>query len=85
MSCKYSVQDQLKSSNFNHFKAWLQKLCGAVCPNKESKRNRNIFLSHLVLCMQDKKLTGPFQESPNDVDLTETSKYFGELQQNLQV
>ncbi|GJQ82431.1 hypothetical protein Trydic_g11845 [Trypoxylus dichotomus] len=65
--------------------AWMEKLCGAPFYGVDQKRYRNIFLSNLVLCMQEGKLTGPFVESAQDVDLSDASKYFGEVKTNVEV
>lgn len=35
--------------------------------------------------MQEGKLTGPYVENPQEVDLGDPSKYFGEMQMNIQV
>ncbi|XP_022914679.2 myosin heavy chain, clone 203-like [Onthophagus taurus] len=63
-------------------KSWLERLCGTPCQGVEAKRNRNIFLSNLVLCMQEGRLTGPFLENPKDVDILKASNYFGEMKCN---
>lgn len=57
--------------------AWLQKLCGEKCTTVDRKRNRNIFLSNLVLCMEEGKLVPPFNAGPNECDLQDPQNYFG--------
>ncbi|KAF5283976.1 hypothetical protein FQR65_LT13668 [Abscondita terminalis] len=64
--------------------AWLQKLIGSLCNSIDEKRNRNIYLSNLVLCMQEGKLTGPFIQHPQDVDISDAMTVFEHLQTNLQ-
>lgn len=61
------------------YKAWLQKLCGEPCEGVDKKRNRNIYLSNLVLCMQEGKLTEQFQQPPNEVDISNAMQVFGHL------
>lgn len=43
---------------------WIQKLCDEIYTGRNDKRNRNIFLSNLVLCMEEENLTGPFLKNP---------------------
>lgn len=60
-----------------HFKAWLEKLCGEAIVGVENKRNRNIYLSNLVLCMQEGQLAPPFQISPAEADISNARQVFG--------
>ncbi|KAK4884846.1 hypothetical protein RN001_001117 [Aquatica leii] len=66
-----------------HCRAWLQKLCGMLCTSIDQKRNRNIYLSNLVLCMQEGKLSGPFLNYPQEVDISDAMTVFEHLQTNL--
>lgn len=63
----------------------MERLCGTPCTGIDQKRYRNIFLSNLVLCMQEGKLTGPFTENPQEIDLSHASQYFGEMKIDIQV
>lgn len=58
-------------------KAWLEKLCGESTIGVENKRNRNIYLSNLVLCMQEGQLSPPFQIPPAEADLSSAREVFG--------
>ncbi|KAI4468961.1 hypothetical protein MML48_2g00002950 [Holotrichia oblita] len=64
--------------------AWMAKLCGTPCVGVEQKRYRNIFLSNLVLCMQEGKLAGPFIENPQGIHLADAAEYFGEIKINIE-
>lgn len=61
------------------------KLCSECYKTKEQKRNRNIFLSNLVLCMQNGALGEPFTLPSYEVDVSESAKYFGDPQVELEV
>lgn len=47
-----------------HIQAWLRELCGKCITTVSGKRERNIYLSRLLLQMQDGKLKGVFQSAP---------------------
>ncbi|XP_037953426.1 uncharacterized protein LOC119683693 [Teleopsis dalmanni] len=51
---------------------WLEKLCRYECENMDDRRMRNIYMSHLVSCLNGKKLLGPFLLKPPDGKLEET-------------
>lgn len=67
----------LASFPFSTFQAWLEKLCGEAATGVENKRNRNIYLSNLVLCMQEGQLTPPFQIPPAEADISNAREVFG--------
>lgn len=46
------------------FQKWLDKLAIETYANTDEKQTRNVFLSQLILCMYDRKLGVPFNESP---------------------
>ncbi|KAK5648308.1 hypothetical protein RI129_003200 [Pyrocoelia pectoralis] len=62
-----------------HCNAWLKKLCGSPCATIDKKRCRNIYLSNLILCMQEGKLAGPFRGNPNEVDISDAMQAFEHL------
>lgn len=62
----------------------MRKLCGGTYTTREQKRNRNIFLSNLVLCMQSGNLVEPFTIQPHEVNVLECVKYFGDPQVELE-
>ncbi|KAF2885988.1 hypothetical protein ILUMI_20185, partial [Ignelater luminosus] len=72
-----SFFNQLNKKDVDRCRVWLQKLCGETCDGVNKKRNRNIYLSNLVLCMQEGKLTEPFQQPPNEVDISNALQVFG--------
>lgn len=45
-------------------KKWLDKLAIETYKTTKDKQGRNIYLSQLVLNMNERKLTNPFNESP---------------------
>ncbi|XP_037953427.1 uncharacterized protein LOC119683694 [Teleopsis dalmanni] len=51
---------------------WLEKLCRYECENMDDRRMRNVYMSHLVACLNGKKLLGPFLLKPPDGKLEET-------------
>lgn len=55
----------------------MEKLCGEAIVGVDNKRNRNIYLSNLVLCMQEGQLTPPFQISPVEADISNARQVFG--------
>nr|CAD7414228.1 unnamed protein product [Timema poppensis] len=57
--------------------AWLQKLCGEAAIGEVSKRTRNVYLSHLVLEMQEGRLMPPFLEYPPEGKLPLAVDVFG--------
>nr|CAD7404384.1 unnamed protein product [Timema cristinae] len=57
--------------------AWLQKLCGEAAIGEDSKRTRNVYLSHLVLEMQEGRLMPPFLEYPPEGKLPLAVDVFG--------
>ncbi|KAB0800105.1 hypothetical protein PPYR_07985 [Photinus pyralis] len=65
-----------------HCNIWLKKLCGSPI-TADKKRGRNIYLSNLILCMQDGKLAGPFLGNPNEVDISDAMQAFEHLSSNL--
>ncbi|KAF2901326.1 hypothetical protein ILUMI_04860 [Ignelater luminosus] len=67
----------LNKKDIDICRAWLQKLCGEPCDSVDKKRNRNIYLSNLVLCMQEGKLTKLFQQPPNEIDISNALQVFG--------
>ncbi|GLV36695.1 Serine Protease Immune Response Integrator [Carabus blaptoides fortunei] len=58
-------------------KLWIQKLCDEIYTGRNDKRNRNIFLSNLVLCMEEENLTGPFLKNPPTGKLSNAAEMFG--------
>ncbi|XP_017780750.1 PREDICTED: uncharacterized protein LOC108565682 [Nicrophorus vespilloides] len=68
----------------NLVQQWLQKLCGQPCQTMEQKRNRNIFLSNLLLNMQDGALSEPFTVSPNEIDYSDATKYFQKIKAEIE-
>lgn len=55
---------------------WLTKLCGEKAKGISSKRNRNIYLSQLLMNMQEKKMAGPFLSPPGDKPLPPARNIF---------
>lgn len=45
----------------------------------EKKRDRNIYLSNLVLCMQEGQLSDVFKQSPNDVHISNALDVFAPI------
>lgn len=66
-----------EQADIDKCQVWLQKLCGETIIGVENKRNRNIYLSNLVLCMQEGQLKPPFQGSPMDTDISNARQVFG--------
>ncbi|KAF0773776.1 DUF4485 domain-containing protein [Aphis craccivora] len=57
--------DSLKSESDKEIcKKWLDKLAVETYKSTNEKQARNIYLSQLILSMNDRKLTAPFNESP---------------------
>ncbi|GLH08445.1 uncharacterized protein LOC108732868, partial [Gryllus bimaculatus] len=56
--------------------AWLKRLCSETT-GVAAKRCRNIYLSQLVLAMQEGKLRGPFQQLPPVGHLASPQCVFG--------
>ncbi|XP_048510478.1 uncharacterized protein LOC125500727 [Athalia rosae] len=56
---------------------WLSKLCGEKVEGISQKRNRNWFLSHLLMYMQERKVAGPFLKPPADGALPKATAVFG--------
>ncbi|KAK2588444.1 hypothetical protein KPH14_004439 [Odynerus spinipes] len=56
---------------------WLVKLCGEKLQGIPHKRNRNIYLSQLLMNMQEKKMGGPFSIPPSDKPLPPARSIFG--------
>lgn len=55
---------------------WLTKLCGEKAKGISSKRSRNIYLSQLLMNMQEKKMAGPFLYPPGDKALPPARSIF---------
>lgn len=56
---------------------WLSKLCGEKVEGISQKRNRNLYLSHLLMNMQEGKMGGPFLKPPGDGALPTATAVFG--------
>lgn len=73
------VMQKLKECDKPKAQQWLQKLCGEACSTISQKRNRNIFLSNLLLDLQEKQLSGPFTQNPDDINFDDAASYFPAL------
>ncbi|XP_024936710.1 uncharacterized protein LOC112493786 [Cephus cinctus] len=56
---------------------WLSKLCGEKVEGIYQKRNRNVFLTHLLMNMQEGKMAGPFFKPPGEGPLPASNTVFG--------
>lgn len=56
---------------------WLSKLCGEKVEGISQKRNRNLYLSHLLMNMQEGRMAGPFSKPPMDGTLSTATAVFG--------
>ncbi|XP_045476907.1 uncharacterized protein LOC123682369 [Harmonia axyridis] len=55
---------------------WLRKLLGEKCVGIDSKRCRNIYLTQLLVCMQNNVLEGPFKMAPGEIDISDAFDVF---------
>lgn len=60
-------------------KIWLRKLIEDPCEGIQRKRCRNIYLSHLLVNMQNNKLEGPFLQNPFEIDIADALQIFGPI------
>lgn len=65
-------------------KIWLYKLIGEPCDGIQRKRCRNIYLSNLLVSMQNNKLEGPFSRNPFETDITDAPQIFGTVPENIE-
>lgn len=60
-------------------KLWLHKLLGEPCEGIHRKRCRNIYLSHLLVNMQNNNLEVPFLRNPYTTDVANAPQTFGPI------
>uniref|UniRef100_A0A6P7H494 Uncharacterized protein LOC114344173 n=1 Tax=Diabrotica virgifera virgifera TaxID=50390 RepID=A0A6P7H494_DIAVI len=58
---------------------WLQKLIGEPCEGVQKKRCRNIYLSNLLVGMQNGLLEKPFMAPARDTDILNAHEVFGPI------
>ncbi|XP_056636814.1 uncharacterized protein LOC130445274 [Diorhabda sublineata] len=58
---------------------WLEKLIGEPCEGVQKKRCRNIYLSNLLVGMQNGVLEKPFTDSARDADIMNAHDVFGPI------
>lgn len=56
---------------FRMCRNWILKLCTEPCEGVNRKRYRNMYLSNLLVCMQNGKLEDPFLQPPFYVDISD--------------
>ncbi|XP_054732701.1 uncharacterized protein LOC129240748 [Anastrepha obliqua] len=64
-----------RSHEYELASAWLNKLSTGIFETTEELRQRNIYMSHLVACLNYGKLTGPFLSPPKQNPFHDTADF----------
>lgn len=67
------------------FQQWLHRLLGEKCVGIDSKRCRNIYLTQLLVCMQNNVLEGPFRLAPGEIDISDAFEVFEPISESCKV
>ncbi|XP_066146387.1 uncharacterized protein [Euwallacea fornicatus] len=63
---------------------WILKLCTEPCEGVDRKRCRNMYLSNLLVHMQNEKLEEPFLRPPFSVDISDAMEVFCSIPDSLE-